>query len=403
MPTPAIGPPPLRFIQVEVASALVLLGAAALALAWANSPFAGAYHALWHARLGAALGGHVQGPELHFLVNDGLMTLFFLVVGLEIRRELADGSLSDPKVATLPLIAALGGVIAPALIYLALNTSPATRGGWAIPTATDIAFAVGVLALVGRGLPPALRLLLLTLAIADDVVAILVIAFVYSGGIVLPGLALAALGVLLVLALQGLSVRQPLGYLVPGALVWLGLLWAGVHPTLAGVILGLLTPTRARYGWRRARLPAGAAAPANMLEAQLHPLVAFGVMPLFALANAGVTVGAVSAAPGPQRALLAGITAGLVLGKPLGIALACLAALRLGVASLPQGVRWPHVLVLGCLGGIGFTMSIFVAHLAFADPALLEGAKLAVLAGSGLAALAGGLLGAALGRAASAL
>src|SRR5690242_748372 len=146
MPTPAMSSPSLRFIQVEVASALVLLGTAALALAWANSPFAPAYHALWHPRLGAALGGHVQGPELHFIVNDGLMTLFFLVVGLEIRRELADGSLSDPKVATLPLVAALGGVIAPALIYLALNTGPATRGGWAIPTATDIAFAVGVLA-----------------------------------------------------------------------------------------------------------------------------------------------------------------------------------------------------------------------------------------------------------------
>jgi len=223
---------PLRFVSVEALSGLVLLAAAALALGWANSSLAPGYEALWHLPLGLGVARYLPAHDLHFWVNDGLMTLFFLVVGLEIRRELHDGSLSDPRVATLPILAAVGGVIVPALLYVLVNTDPVARRGWAIPTATDIAFAVGVLSLIPR-VPAALRMLLLTLAIIDDIAAILVIAFFYSGGIAVAGLATVAGGIVLVLVLQWLGARSPLAYVLPGIIVWYGMLSAGAHPTLA--------------------------------------------------------------------------------------------------------------------------------------------------------------------------
>jgi NhaA family Na+:H+ antiporter len=378
----------LRFISVEAASGVVLLAAAALALLWANSRFANAYAALWHLPLSFGLARYLPAHDLHFWVNDGLMSVFFLVVGLEIRREMHHGSLADPRVATLPVIAAAGGVIVPALLYVLLNTDPATRGGWAIPTATDIAFAVGILSLAGKGLPSALRLLLLTLAIIDDIAAILVIAFVYSSGIAWGGLAILAAGIALVLALQWLCVRRALPYLIPGAVCWYAMLAAGMHPTLAGVILGLLTPPTASFGGK-ACIDPSAIAPAQRLESALHPYVAFGIMPLFALANAGVNLGGLDLAARHPRAVASGIVAGLVLGKPLGIGLAVAAAVRLRLCTLPEGVQWRHVVLLGLLGGIGFTMSIFISNLAFTDPALLAAAKFAVLVASGLAAVLG--------------
>ena len=385
---------PLRFISVEALSGLILLLAAALALAWANSPLAGAYQALWHLKLPLAVAPDLPAHDLHFWVNDGLMTLFFLVVGLEIRREMHDGALSDPKVATLPVIAAAGGVLVPALIYVLVNADPAARRGWAIPTATDIAFAVGVLSLIGR-VPPALRMLLLTLAIIDDIAAILVIAFFYSSGIAVTGLAVVGAGVLLVLALQWLGLRSPLAYVLPAAVVWFGMLRAGMHPTLAGVLLGLMTPASAAFGRRDAGgAPAGEDSPVVRVEALLHPYVAFGILPLFALANAGVSLAGLSFAAGAPLAVASGIVLGLVLGKPLGIVLAALAAVRLGLCTLPEGVRWPHAWLLGLLGGIGFTMSIFIANLAFAEGAgLLAAAKFAVLVASALAASLGFVLG----------
>ena len=244
---------PLHFISVEAASGMALLGAAALALIWANTPFAPYYEALWHLPLGLGVARFLPAHDLHFWVNDGLMTVFFLVVGLEIRREMHNGALADAKVALLPLIAAAGGVVVPALLYIAVNTDAVTRRGWAIPTATDIAFAVGVLALVGKGIPASLRMLLLTLAIIDDIAAILVIALVYSGGIDWIGFPIIAAGVALVFLLQWWGQGSLFAYVLPGAVIWYGMLRTGMHPTLAGVILGLLTPVRAEFA-RRARV-----------------------------------------------------------------------------------------------------------------------------------------------------
>ena len=386
---------PLRFISVEAASGVVLLLAATVALLWANSPLGFAYEALWHLKVPVALGTLLPVQDLHFWVNDGLMTVFFLVVGLEVRRELHDGSLSDPRVATLPVIAAIGGLLVPALLYLVLNTDPATRRGWAIPTATDIAFAVGVLSLIGRGVPAALRMLLLTLAIVDDIAAILVIAFFYSGGIALTGLLVVGAGGLLVLALQWLGARWALTYIVPGAIIWYGMLSAGMHPTLAGVILGLLTPATVSFGrGRRGRAPdPEAVAPVVALEARLHPWVAFGIMPLFALANAGVSLSGLDLRAAQPLAVGCGIVLGLVIGKPLGIVLAAFLAVRMKLCTLPDGVRWSHTVLLGLLGGIGFTMSIFITNLAFSEPVVLSAAKFAVLIGSGTAAGLGFMLG----------
>lgn len=375
---------PLRFISIEAASGVVLLIGAGVALVWANCPFAASYQALWHLQVCCASVPQLPARDLHFWVNDGLMTVFFLVVGLEIRKEIHDGALSDPRVAVLPMLAATGGVVLPALFYLVLNVGGPGARGWAIPTATDIAFAVGVLSLIGRGIPPALRLLLLTLAIIDDIAAILVIAFFYSSGIAFKALILVAAGIVVVLVLQRLKVRWVAAYLAPGVLVWFGLLSAGLHPTLAGVILGLMTPAAAQ--------PDGESALAR-LEAQLHPWVAFGIMPLFALANAGVSFGGLDLSAPVPLAVAAGIAGGLLLGKPLGIVLACRLAVWLRLCALPAGVSWRHTVLLGLLGGIGFTMSIFIANLAFDSAALLAAAKFAILIASGLAAALGLLLG----------
>jgi len=383
---------PLRFISVEAVSGIVLLIAAALALLWANSPWAESYVALWHLPLSFGIARYLPAHDLHFWVNDGLMTVFFLVVGLEIRREMHDGSLSDPRVATLPIIAAVGGVLVPALVYVAINHSPDTRAGWAIPTATDIAFAVGILSLCGKGVPSALRMLLLTLAIIDDIAAILVIAFFYSSGIDYTGLVIVAAAVALVLLMQRLGIRSPLFYVLPGALAWFGMLRAGMHPTLAGVILGLLTPATANFGRHRCVDPT-ALAPVQQVESWLHPWVAYGIMPLFALANAGVSLGGVNLAAGKPLSVAAGIVAGLVLGKPVGIVLAALIAVSLKLCTLPEGVSWRHMVVLGLLGGIGFTMAIFISNLAFEGSALLTSAKFAVLVASGAAAALGLILG----------
>ncbi len=398
---------PLRFISIEAVSGVVLLAAATSALVCANSPLAQAYEALWRRPLsfGVPL---LPAYDLHFWVNDGLMTIFFLLVGLEIRREIHDGTLSDPRVAALPIIAAAGGVVVPALLYMLVGRGHGIARGWAIPTATDIAFAVGVLSLIGR-VPPVLRVLLLTLAIADDIAAILVIAFFYSGGLLLSQFLLVAAGIALVLLLQAIGVRPALAYVLPGAVLWLGMLRAGMHPTLAGVVLGLLTPVTAEFGLGKARRragqshgtltapganpPRGPEAPVVRVEAMLHPYVAFGIMPLFAFANAGVALEGLALSAAAPRAVSSGVVLGLVLGKPLGIILAALAAVGLKVCGLPEGVRWPQLLLLGVLGGIGFTMSVFIANLAFADATLLAAAKFGILVGSAVAATLGFILG----------
>ena len=372
-----------QFLRVETASGLVLFLAALIALVWANSPWAQSYERLWEAAL------FPTGPSFHFVINEVLMAIFFLVVGLEIRREIHDGALSRLRTATLPLVAALGGVVAPAVIYLALNGDASVRQGWAIPTATDIAFSVGVLTVLGNRVVPALRVLLLALAIVDDIVAILIIAFVYAGGVALTGIGIAGLGVVAILWLRRRTVRIVFPYLLCGAVLWFGLLEAGLHPALAGVLLGLLTPISAPAKSGRPEQ----VSPAEHLETTLHPWVAFAVMPLFAFANAGVNIGAVNFDGPTALPLAAGIVLGLVVGKPLGIIIAANVAVRAGWCALPADVTWRGIALIGCLGGIGFTMSIFIATLAFPNPQLLAAAKLAVLVASLIAATAGLLIG----------
>jgi Na+:H+ antiporter, NhaA family len=399
----------------------VLLIAAALALIWANSPFADDYHALWHLPLSIGLGEFGFSKSLHFWINDALMTVFFLVVGMEIRREINEGALSKLDQAILPVVAAVGGVIVPALIYLSLNTDPVRGQGWAIPTATDIAFAVGVLALLGRSIPNNVRVFLLALAIIDDVIAVLIIAFFYSAGLQFSGFIVASVGVLMVLGFQRIGIGSALAYIVPGASVWVGFLITGVHPTLSGVVLGLMTPVRPipmrehplKVVSRVAKeLQTGDAVrtkdthrlesplrelrvanrellpPVVRVQTALHPWVAYGIMPLFALANAGVSLTSVDLSPKNQFVML-GVGLALVAGKPIGVIGATWLAVRLGWCRLAAGVSWGGVCLVGLLAGIGFTMSIFVAMLAFADESLLNAAKLGVLFGSLVAALLG--------------
>ena len=417
-----------RFLHVEAAGGVALLIAAAVALAWANSPWADSYHALWHAPVTLGIGSLISTQSLHFWINDGLMTIFFLVVGLEIRREIHEGALSSLRLAAVPLIAASGGVIAPALIYVAFNMDPLTRHGWAVPTATDIAFAVGILALLGSRVPPVVRILLLALAIIDDIAAILVIAFFYSSGVKLAGLAIVAAGIAGVLLFQRMAIRSPFLYVFPGAVVWGGMLYAGVHPTLTGVVLGLLTPVvplagrdnplavaghalesfRERLSGTRtdvnglvhpvqelARAQQQLIAPVLSVQAGLHPWVAYGIMPLFALANAGVSLEGLTFADPNAASVAIGVVLGLVVGKPVGIMLLTLLAAKLRLCELPTGINARSLLVVGCLAGIGFTMSIFIANLAFTDAALLGAAKLAVLVASLSAGVIGLMVGAA--------
>jgi NhaA family Na+:H+ antiporter len=403
-----------RFLAIEAASGILLCAAAAVALAWANSPWSASYAALWHTPIGLRLGSFAFERDLHFWINDGLMAIFFFVVGLEIRREIHEGELSELRRAALPLMAALGGMLVPALIYAGLNAGRATACGWGIPMATDIAFAVGILTLLGARVAPALRILLLALAVIDDVGAILVIALFYSSGIDPSGLLAMGAGVLGVLAMQAVGVRSPGAYALPALVVWGGAYAGGIHPTLAGVLVGLLTPVKAWLGMpgfvaaaeqRLARLKRGvidhdalldldgvkrardeAVAPVQRLQHALHPWVAYGVMPLFALANAGVPLGSATLS-GDGLAVFAGVGLGLVLGKLAGILGASWLAVRLGIAALPTGVGWPGVAVVGLVGGIGFTMALFIAGLALPSGPMLETAKLAILCGSLAAAV----------------
>ncbi|BAN48419.1 Na+/H+ antiporter NhaA [Metapseudomonas resinovorans] len=414
-----------KFLHIEAVSGIVLLIAAAVALIWANSPHASGYEHFWHMPLSFGIGDFVVSNSLHFWINDGLMTLFFLVVGMEIRREIHEGALANIKLAALPMFAALGGVVVPALLYLAFNSADGLRQGWAVPTATDIAFAVGVLALLGRSVPASVRVFLLTLAIIDDIVAVLIIALFYSGGLDPVGFVIAGAGILLVLGLQRIGVGSAYAYLLPGALLWFGLLKTGAHPTLAGVVLGLITPVRTIRVMepplemasqaisdiaQREQADGGAAAlaqpvkhlrlaqrellpPVRRVQMALHPWVAYLVMPLFALANAGVSLGGVNLADGNSLAVFSGVMLALLLGKPLGVLASSFLLVRLGWCRLPPGMNWWWMGLIGCLAGIGFTMSIFIANLAFTQQELLSAAKLGVLAASLIAGIVGLLYG----------
>lgn len=415
----AIRRPIDAFLDIEAAGGIVLLVAAALALTWANSPLAASYDALWHTPIGLSLGSWTFTRDVHFWINDGLMTFFFLLVGLEVKREIVVGALASWRRAALPIAAALGGMVVPAVVYVALNRSGPAAQGWGVPMATDIAFAVGVLTLLGRRVPSSLRILLLALAIIDDIGAILVIALFYSSGIKAGGLAVAAVGGLVLWFFVRAGVRPAFGRLfLPLVIIWAGLYAAGIHPTLAGVIVGLAVPVRPWVGadgflamadrviaafQDRVRSRASdhdlleplaelafakreAISPAVRLEHALHPWVAWFIMPVFALANAGVALGGMSLSRPDDFAAFAGVTLGLLVGKPLGVLLLSWLAVRVGLCTLPVGVRWSGILIVGLVAGIGFTMAIFIAELAFTSDELLAVAKLGVLVATGVAA-----------------
>lgn len=313
-------------------------------------------------------------------------------MGLEIRREIYQGELSDWQRASIPLVAAFGGMAAPAAIYLLLAVDPVARPGWGIPMATDIAFAVGVLTLLGKRVPPAMRVLLLALAVIDDLGAILVIALFYSDGLSGGGFLLAGLGFGAIYVMQGFGIRTKIAYIAPSIVVWAGVYIAGIHPTSAGVAIGLITPVRV---WLEAPIDHAyreAKSPSDSLIHALHPWVAFGIMPLFALANAGVALEGLQMEGATLQTLL-GASIGLVVGKPLGICLATLLAVKWGFGKLSNDLSFRHVLIVGIVAGIGFTMSIFISQLAFTAPALLSSAKMGVLIGSGVAGVFAMILG----------
>ena len=409
-----------RILAIEAASGVVLVVATVVALAWANSPWSASYRELWNTALGLQLGSWSFVRPLQFWVNDGLMTIFFFVVGLEIRREIHEGELADRPRAALPVAAAIGGMLVPAAIYAVLNVGRGGAAGWGIPMATDIAFAVAVLTILGRRVHPTLRILLLALAVIDDIGAIVVIAIFYNHGFAVAGVVVAAAGALVVFALRTAGIRSPLAYVAPGIAIWGGLYGAGVHPTIAGVLLGMATPVRPWFGAAgfaeataehlreigdgndrpvlNARLQMietarrEAVSPADRLQHLLHPWVAFAAMPLFALANAGVAVGGAHLS-GDGLFVFRGVVLGLVVGKPLGIIAASWIALESRLARRGPNVTNRGVALIGLVGGIGFTMSLFIAQLAFPPGPLLDTAKLAILVASATVAVAGAAFG----------
>jgi len=396
----------------------MLLLAALMALAWANSPWGDAYERLWRTPAELRLGSWVVGHDLRHWVNDGLMTLFFLVVGLEIKREFQTGELQDRQAAALPVVAAIGGMIVPALIYLALNAGGEGTAGWGIPMATDIAFALGVLVLAARHAPSGLKPFILTLAIVDDIGAIIVIALFYASGVSILFLAAAAALCLLMLALRRVGVKATPVFLGLGALVWLATYESGVHPTIAGVVLGLMAPAEsyqrphavsaearrtadltmddpeppdadAAQWLRLASLSREAVSPLTRTEHALLPWTSFVIIPLFAFANAGVRLGGEQLADAWASRVTLGVVLGLVIGKVVGISGAAAIAVATRVARLPAGVRIIHIVGASAVAGIGFTVSLFIAELAFDDESLIAEAKVGILAASILAGLLG--------------
>lgn len=363
-----------EFLRLETSGGYVLMAATAAAMIVANSPLAFKYRSLLEFPLTIGLSRFIISKSSLHWIDDGLMVLFFFVIGLELKRELIEGHLSSLRRASLPAFAAAGGMLGPALIYVALNRhDPLAIHGWAIPTATDIAFALGVLSLLGKQVPPALKALLLSIAIFDDLGAIVVIAIFYTAGLHLIPLMVAAALIIVLFALNRLRVISPAVYFIVAFFLWLAILKSGVHATLAGVIVAMFIPLRIADG----------SSPAQQLGHTLHPWVAFGVLPIFAFANAGVTLSGLS--PGDVAGTVPmGIMIGLFAGKQLGIFLMCWLAVKLRLAARPEGTSWRQLYAIAMLCGIGFTMSLFIAALAFAKSgADYHGAeRLGILLGS---------------------
>jgi len=414
--------PLLRFTRIESAGGIALLAAAAAALIWANLPFGGSYERFWETPVNLTIGSFHLDESIRIVVNDALMVLFFFVVGLEIKRELVAGDLRDPKTAALPAIAALGGMIFPALIYVAFTASGGEGvHGWGIPMATDIAFAVGVVSLLGTRVPIGGKLFLLALAIADDIGAITVIAVFYTETLALGYLAAALGGLGLMYLAQRVHVRSLVFYVPLGIAVWFLLFESGVHATLAGVAIALVTPATAmyedsQYHDRATRLLARydfdavapqaaeridfdalalsavareSVAPLDRVEDALHPWSSFVIVPIFALANAGVRFAGVDLVAAITHPIALGVAVGLLAGKIVGITAFTWLAVRLGLGTLPRGISWRHVIGLAAVAGIGFTVSLFVAGLAFDTIELADRAKTGIFAGSAVAGIIG--------------
>ena len=409
------------FLHTEVASGVFLLVAAVTALVWANSGAYESYDALWETPVTFRAGPLEISEDLRHWVNDLLMALFFFVVGLEIKRELVLGELRDPRAAALPLLCAVGGMVAPALLYLVFNAGGPGSSGWGVPMATDIAFAVGVLALVGSRAPSALKVFLLTLAVADDLGAIAVIALFYTRGLAGSWLMVAAGAVLVVLLLQRFGVRKYAPYVIAAIVLWLAVFESGVHATIAGVILGFLTPSRPLHPpeavsglaeghlERLQAMPPDAVAdegeqatllevsrlaregvsPLARLQSLLHPWTSFLILPLFALANAGVRLVGTDVGGALSEPVTLGVIAGLVVGKPLGVLAAAFITIKLGLGRLPRACGWLEMAGVGMVAGVGFTVAIFIAGLAYTDPAHTDAAKFGILVASTIAGLAG--------------
>uniref|UniRef100_A0A831TB09 Na(+)/H(+) antiporter NhaA n=1 Tax=Thermorudis peleae TaxID=1382356 RepID=A0A831TB09_9BACT len=386
--------PFLEFFRTEAAGGVVLLGCAALALIWANSPWSESYHRLWATTLGIRLGDLELAKSLQSWVKDALMVGFFFLVGLEIKRELLLGELASPRRAALPAAAAVGGALAPAVIYTLLNAGTPGSSGWGIPMATDIAFALGVLSLVGGPAALLLRIFLAALAIVDDLIAVLVIALFYSGALSWASLAAGALVFAALVVANLLGVRRVSVYLALGLALWASFLESGVHPTVAGVLLAMTIPARGGPEVPQEQPQEvtvdghGGGSLLERIEHALNPWVAFGIMPIFALANAGVTIEAGLLSTLGDRIAL-GIVAGLIVGKQIGITLAAWLVTRLGLGDLPTGLGLLHVYGVSWLAGIGFTMSIFIAGLAFPDAERLNIAKVGIIAASAVAGAVG--------------
>ena len=378
--------PLLDFLRRESTGGLLILVASGLGLISANSPFANSYFSILDTRISFGADWYLLDLSILKVINYLLMSIFFFVVGLEIKREMTTGHLASLKKAMLPLVAAIGGMAVPALIYLAIAGGVAPEG-WGVPVATDIALAVGLLTMLGPSVAASLRSFLLALAVIDDIGAILVIAFVYSTGIKISWLAAGVLSVLFIAALQKVKVTSMIVYALFAFALWFSLYKTGVHPTLAGVILGLMTPNIAHGGVDLEDVEDGTVSVIEWLEHKFHPISTFFVVPLFAFANTGVVITLDSIEGAAQSKIAWGIFFGLVIGKPLGVLLAAIAAKKAKIAEMPDGVSKSSLLATGSAAGIGFTVAIFIANLAFDDPQTQDIAVLAVIAASVISAL----------------
>jgi NhaA family Na+:H+ antiporter len=409
----------------EAAGGIVLLAATIVALVWANVDFSG-YEHVWETEFTLTIGDFSIAEDLRHVVNDGLMTLFFLVIGLEVKRELTVGELSERKAAMLPAAAALGGMVFPALIYLAVTQGDASHG-WGIPIATDVAFALAALAALGRLVPATLVAFVLGVAVVDDIGAIGVIAIFYTDDLNLLWLLGAVAGLLLIVLMNRLHIRYVPAYFIVGLAVWFATFESGVHATIAGVAIGLITPVHpfqkgdaagreagriaemaeddthdrdrnADY-WRRiARLSREAISPLDRVEHGLHQWSSFVVLPIFALANAGILLTSETITSAAESPVAPAVALGLVLGKTIGLSAGAILAVRLGLARLPRGVSWAHILGAGAIAGIGFTVSLFISELAFTDPELANASRIGILAGSVVSAVLGLTILALIGR-----